>query len=367
MSDQQRSLEFGWFIPTRGDTLDYNEPQQRPPSPEMFERVVVAAEKNGFEYILLPVAAACWDAWMSSAFLISKTKTIKMLVAARPAYINPVLLAKITATYDQMSKGRIAINLIAGQNEVENEAEGVGLKKEDRYDVMEEEVQICKALWAAGANGKINFDGKHYRIRQAHIGPPIYQRPHPRFYLGGGSEQASELSARHSDVHLFWGDTVERIRENMVDIRARAARYGREDMIGFGMRLQIVCRQTEAEAWDVAEGLVRNVTDAFKDEVRIMYANSVANQRVRQLHDQYGKKIGKHLWTGLTQARPGAGIVIVGTPEQCADTLQDYIDVGCHSFCLSGYYHDEEAERFGKWVRPIIDARNPGRLKATVV
>lgn len=363
MNEQSRDLEFGWFIPTRGDTLDYSEPQQIPPSKKMFERVVIAAENNGFEYILLPVAAACWDAWMSSAFLIAKTKSIKMLVAARPSYINPVLLAKIIATYDQMSEGRISINLIAGQNETENEAEGVGLKKEDRYEVMEEEVEICKALWAAGANGKIDYNGKHYQLKQAHIGPPIYQKPHPKFYLGGGSGQAAELSAKHSDVHLFWGDTVEHIEKSMVDIRALASKYGREKKIGFGMRLQILCRETEAEAWDVAEGLVRNVTDEFRATVKEMYANSVANQRVRQLAKEYGKMIGPHLWTGLTQARPGAGIVIVGTPEQCAETIQQYIDIGCQSFCLSGYYHDEEAERFGKWVRPLLEARNPGRMK----
>jgi alkanesulfonate monooxygenase len=363
MQDATRDLEFGWFIPTRGDTLDYNEPQQRAPSAEMFERVIVAAENNGFEYILLPVNASCWDAWMSSAFLIAKTKSIKTLVAARPAYINPVLLAKMIATFDQMSKGRICINLIAGQNEMENVAEGVNLPKDDRYAAMQEEVEICKALWAAGANNKISYEGKHYKINQAHIGASIYQDPHPKFYLGGGSDEASELSAKHSDVHLFWGDTVERISDNMIDIRKRAAKYGRENKIGFGMRLQIICRETEAEAWDVAEGLVRNVTDAFKEEVRVMYGNSVANQRVRQLHAEYGKKMGKHMWTGLTQARPGAGIVIVGTPEQCAETLQDYIDLGCHSFCLSGYYHDDEAVRFGKWVRPILEERNKGRMK----
>lgn len=362
MSDV-RDLEFGWFIPTRGDTLDYGDPTQVPPSAEMFERVVVAAENNGFEYILLPVAAACWDAWMSSAFLIGKTKSIKMLVAARPAYINPVLLAKIIATYDQMSKGRISINLIAGQNEVENQAEGVGLVKEDRYDVMTEEVEICKALWAAGANGKIDFDGKHYQLQQASIGPPIYQEPHPKFYLGGGSGQAAELSAKHSDVHLFWGDTVEHIASSMADIRARAAKHNREDEIGFGMRLQIICREDEDEAWGVAEDLVRNVTDEQREVIATHFANSAANQRVRQLAQEYGKMIGPHLWTGLTQARPGAGIVIVGNPRQCADTIQQYIDVGCHSFCLSGYLHDEEAKRFGRWVRPILEAQNPGRLQ----
>ena len=134
-----RDLEFGWFLPTQGDTLDYAIPQQVSPSPEMFERVVTAAEDSGFEYILLPVAAFCWDAWMASAMLVGCTKSIRMLVAARPSYINPVLMAKMIATFDQMSKGRISINLIAGQNEVENEAEGTGLTKEQRYEVMEEE------------------------------------------------------------------------------------------------------------------------------------------------------------------------------------------------------------------------------------
>ena len=141
-------LEFGWFLPTRGDTLDYAIPQQIPPSPEMFKRVVKAAEDNGFEYILLPVAAACWDAWLTSAVLTGATEKIKMLVAARPGYINPVLLAKMIATFDQMTKGRISINLIAGQNDVENIAEGVGLSKNDRYEMMMEEVEICKGLWS---------------------------------------------------------------------------------------------------------------------------------------------------------------------------------------------------------------------------
>jgi alkanesulfonate monooxygenase len=82
------------------------------------------------------------------------------------------------------------------------------------------------------------------------------QKPYPRFYLGGGSKQAWEISAKHSDVHLFWGDTYERIRANMAEIRAMAAKHGRENTIGFGMRLQIICRRTEKEAWAFAHELV---------------------------------------------------------------------------------------------------------------
>ena len=174
-----RDLEFGWFLPTRGDTLDYAEPQQVPPSQEMFRRVVKTAENNGFEYILLPVSALCWDAWITSAMLIGCTKSIRMLVAARPSYINPVLLAKMIATYDQMSEGRISINLIAGQNEVENKAEGTGLTKEQRYAAMEEEVQICKALWETPEG--VDYDGKFYQLKQAQIGTETYQKPYPSF------------------------------------------------------------------------------------------------------------------------------------------------------------------------------------------
>ena len=93
------------------------------------------------------------------------------------------------------------------------------------------------------------------------------------------------------------------------------------------------------------------------------FATSEANRRVRELA-AIGEVIEKNLWTGITQVRPGAGIAIVGTPEQCADTLQNFIDLGCHSFCLSGYLHDEEAERFGKWVMPILRARNAERMLA---
>ena len=128
------------------------------------------------------------------------------------------------------------------------------------------------------------------------------------------------------------------------------------------MRLLIICRETEAEAWTVAEGLIKNVTDDQKNIIKTHFAGSEANQRVQQLSAEYGEMLGPNLWTGLTKARPGAGIVIVGNPEQCAETLQSYIDIGCHSFCLSGYLHDEEAIRFGGWVKPILESKNPGRM-----
>ena len=356
-------LEFGWFLPTSGDTTCYGDPNGLiPPSAALFDRVMLAAEAAGFEYFLVPVATTCWEAWISSAMAVAKTKRIKALVAARPGYVSPVQLAKMAATFDQLSGGRLAVNLIAGQSETEARAEGITLAKEDRYAMMDEDVSIMKALWTA--NGPVDFTGRFHSLKGARISPQPFQQPYPRFYLGGGSAEAWALSAKHSDIHLFWGDTPERIGENMAAIRGLAVRHGRAEAIGFGMRLQILCRETEAEAWDAAHELVRDVTEAQTRFIRSHYASSVANQRVQQLAREHGELIGPHLWTGVTRVRPGAGIVVVGDPAQCASTLQQFIDLGCTSFCLSGYLHDEEATRFACWVRPLLAERNRGRMLA---
>jgi alkanesulfonate monooxygenase len=356
-------LEFGWFLPTSGDTTCYGDASKSiPPSAALFDRVVLAAEAAGFEYFLVPVATTCWEAWISSAMAIARTRRIKALVAARPGYVSPVQLAKMGATFDQLSGGRLLINLIAGQSEAEAVAEGIALPKQDRYALMEEDVTILKTLWTA--QGSVNFTGRFHTLKGARVIPRPLQQPYPRFYLGGGSEDAWELSAKHADVHLFWGDTPERISQTMTTIRSMAARHGRADRIEFGMRLQILCRETEAEAWDAANELVRDVTEAQTRFIRTHYASSEANQRVQQLAREYGDLIGPHLWTGITRVRPGAGIVVVGNPQQCAATLQQFIDLGCTSFCLSGYLHDEEATRFARWVRPLLAERNRGRMLA---
>ena len=166
--------------------------------------------------MLVPVAAACWEAWISSAIMIGRSKSIRMLVAARPGYVNPVLLAKMVATFDQLSGGRLAVNLIAGQSDVEAAAEGITLAKEQRYELMDEEVEIMKALWTS--RGPVDFDGRFHTLRgradRAAAAAAALSALLPRRRLG---RRPGRLSAKHSDVHLFWGDTCERIADNMRD------------------------------------------------------------------------------------------------------------------------------------------------------
>ena len=356
-----KPLEFGWFLPTSGDTQAYGvEEETISTTPEHLMRVVAAVEENRFDYMLIPVARYCWEAYVSGAFAAAASSNVAPLIAARPGYMNPVLLAKMIATFDQFSGGRICVNLIAGQADEEIRSEGVTLAKEDRYAIMEEEVTLLKELWTA--EGPVHFKGRFHQIDGAIVVPKPLQKPYPKFYLGGGSDEAWNLSAKHSDVHLFWGDLPEKIAENIAEIRRRAASHGRSEEIGFGMRLQMICRETEDEAMEAADKLIRNIPEAARDELKRYTASSKANQRVQQLAAEKGLWIAPHLWSGLTKFRPGAGIAVVGNPEQCAATLQQFIDAGCHSFCLSGYLHHEEAARFGQWIRPILEVNNPDRL-----
>ncbi len=358
-----QQLEFGWYLPTSGDTTCYGDPAcQVPPSLELFDRVIGAAEAAGFEYFLIPVTAACWEAWITSAMMLARHSRIRALVAAKPGFIKPTMMAKMVATFDQLSGGRVCVNLIAGQSEAELRADGILTAKEDRYAQMEEDVRVMKALWTA--TGPIDFDGRFTTLTNAQVQPKPLQAGGPRFYLGGGSRDAWEVSARHSDVHLFWGDTPERIAANMVEIRGMAARHGRAETLQFGMRLQIICRETEDAAWAAAHELMRGATDEQTSRLQQNIANSAANQRVQELRATHGDLIAPHMWTGVSKVRAGAGIVVVGNPVQCAETLQRFIDLGCTSFCLSGYTHDAEAERFGRLVRPLLVQRNGHRMAA---
>ena len=335
------------------DTTAYGVPEAGVDvTPEYLSKVAKTAEESGFDYILIPVDRACWEAYITGAFITANTSRISSLIAARPGYINPVLLAKMISAFDQMSSGRICVNLIAGQADEEVKSEGVTYTKEERYALMDEEVTIMKLLWTE--ENPVNFKGYFHQITGASINPKPSRQP--RFYLGGGSAAAWELSAKHSDVHLFWGDMPEQIAENITELRSLAARHERETELEFGMRLQIICRESEAEALQAAEDLIHHIPEARRDLLKIRVAGSEANQRVQELAAEKGLWIAPHLWSGLTRFRPGAGIAVVGDPQQCADTLQQFIDAGCTSFCLSGYLHDEEAERFGRLVRPLLQS-----------
>lgn len=364
-------ITFGWFLPSSGDAISLGDPKGRIPTTRaMLDEVVDAVDNGGFKYLLIPVNTTCWEATVLASYYVARTRNVAPLIALRAGYVNPALAARTFATLDQMAEGRLCINLIAGINDDEAVADGINDVKSVRYEKMDEEVEIMKRLWSS--TEPIGYAGKHYRINQV-VEPKPFQKPHPPFFLGGGSAQAAEISAKHSTVHLFWGDKPDVIAAKVRDMKALAAKYGRADALNFGMRLQIICRDTEAEAWDEAHRLIAGAKRFDFVNMRTGAAavegirrTSDANRRVWELLEQSGDdmKIHPHLWTGISTVRIGAGIAVVGNPQQVAATLQEFVDAGCTTFCLSGYPHAEAARNFSAKVMPLFAGRIADRLPA---
>lgn len=350
-------VEFGWFVPTYGDGATLTDPASMvPPSNELFVKVAVAAENAGFEYLLVPVAAPCWDAWISTAMLVPQTTSIDMLVAARPGVIAPTLMAKMISTFDQMSGGRIRINLIAGGGVRESRADGVYLDHDERYAFMDETVTLMKKCWSE--RRPFDFEGKHIKVENADVRPKPFQNPHPPFYIGGISPAAVEVGTRHADVYLFWSNTFEQIGADLETVRQAAKASGRTQPLRYGLRSHVLVRETVDEAHAAAEALIAGASDRMRDVRQSQLGNqSHADARMREVaaaQPEGDHWLSETLWAGITTIRHGAGVTIVGSAEQVIDTIGGYIDLGITSFCLSGYPHDEEATRFGELVMPAF-------------
>lgn len=361
------NISFGWFLPTFGDTTAFGDDHARiPPGNDLFDDVTIAADEGGFQYLLMPVAPTCWEATILGAYYAARTKRIAPLIAIRSGYVNPTQSAKMFATLDQITGGRVAVNLIAGISDADTLADGIPDDKTARYEKLGEEAEIMKRLWTSDT--PIDFKGKHYTVNQL-IEPKPVQTPHPPFFLGGGSEQAAEISARHSTVHLFWGERPSTVGDSIAKLRAKAAEHGRGDTIQFGMRMHVICRDSNDEAWEAAHALIRNAprladVEAFKgagkDAIDAVARTSVANQQVWKLLEESGNdmRIHPHIWTGISTVRVGAGIALVGGPKEIADTIEEYIAAGCSSFCLSGYPHATAARDFSqKVMQPFFGTR----------
>ena len=167
----------------------------------------------------------------------------------------PTLAARHAATLDQLSGGRIALHVISGGSDEEQRRDGDWLDHDSRYRRTGEWMDIVRRIWTEYA--PFDYEGEFYHLEQAHSQVRTKQRPHVPLYFGGASEAAMEVGARHADVYALWGEPIAAIREQVADIRARAARYGRE--IRFSLSVRPILGDTEGEAWERARGILERV------------------------------------------------------------------------------------------------------------
>ncbi|MBK1783236.1 LLM class flavin-dependent oxidoreductase [Prauserella cavernicola] len=361
------SVTLHWFLPSHGDgrsivdrphvTADgANTP--RKPEIDYLAQVAQAAEHLGFTGMLTPTGTWCQDAWLSTAALLSRTSRIKFLVAFRPGTLTPTLAAQLAVTYQQISGGRLLLNVVTGGDSVEQRRFGDWLDHDQRYERTDEFLQLLREIWSGEP---VDFDGKHYQVRDARafdVPDPV-----PPLYFGGSSDAALPVAARRADVHLTWGEPPAAVGAKVARLRELAEQEGRT--LRFGVRAHVITRDSSADAWATAQRFLDEMdpADVAASQKRMAGLESTGQQAMNKLHagvksgDVRDLEVHPGLWAGVGLLRGGAGTAFVGSHAEVADLMAEYHDAGIEEFILSGYPHLEEAYWVGEGLRPELRRR----------
>ncbi len=343
MSDSEKKPEISWFGALCDDDYEFLgvvAPELRS-SWEHCHDIVLCAEENGFDNILLPSGYELGiDATSFASAVSVATNRIRLLLAVRMGEMWLPQLARQMATIDQMSGGRLTINIIS------SDLPGQELESGPRYKRTQEYMKVLREL----LNGNpIDFHGQFVDLEIEAPRVRTVSGQCPPFYFGGFSEAAKETAAMESDVFLTWPDTVKGVESIVSDMKERASGYGRK--LKYGLRAHVIVRETEEEAREAANRLVSQVDDQQGAEIRNRSLDAVSvgvsrQTELRKNSDGDGF-IEDNLWTGVGRARSGAGAAIVGDPDQVKKKINAYMDAGINAFILSGYPHISECELFG--------------------
>jgi alkanesulfonate monooxygenase len=357
------NLKFHWFLPTNGgDGRNVvggghgvtTGAAGRPASVPYLGQIARSAEQLGFEAALTPTGAWCEDAWVTTAMLSSLSERLRFLVAFRPGLTSPYVAAQMAGTFQNLSGGRLALNVVTGGESHEQRMFGDFLDKDGRYERCEEFLTIVRALWTGE---RVTVEGRHLHVQDA-----VLQQvpdPLPPIYFGGSSPAAGRVAARHADVYLTWGEPPAAVAEKIAWVRSLAAEEGRE--LRFGIRLHTIARDTSEAAWAEADRLLAGISEDDIQRVQegLRRSESVGQRRMLDLNrgSKDGLVIHPHLWAGVGLVRGGAGTAMVGSYAEIADLVEEYRAVGIEEFVLSGYPHLEEAYWFGEGVLPELERR----------
>lgn len=332
-------MRYGYWLPVFGGWLRNVENEQMEASWEYVSRLARRSEEIGFDLTLIAelnlndikgVDAPSLDAWSTAAALAAVTRRLELMVAVRPTFHNPALLAKQAANIDHISGGRVSLNVVSSWWSEEAKKYGVHFDQhDDRYARTSEWLDVVDQAWKAD---HFSYHGKYYKVDDLVLQPKPVSRPRPVIYAGGESEAAKNLISQKCDAYVMHGDPPERIREKINDLSARRKKWGLPRM-QFGVAAYGVVRETEREARDE----VRRITDVQQNAAgygnyQQWLANTQLEQRV-SLEDYSVSNRG--LRSGL-----------VGTPEQVAERIAEFEEAGVDLLLLQFSPQLEEMERF---------------------
>ncbi|HTU14320.1 MAG TPA: LLM class flavin-dependent oxidoreductase [Solirubrobacterales bacterium] len=361
--------KWHWFLPTSGDGRNVTNvidvlgqtSVNRPADVAYLSEVAQAAERAGFEAVLTPTGSGCEDAWVTCAAVAQHTEKLKFIVAFRPDAIHPAWAAHQGATFHRLTGGRLLLNVVTGGDPTEQRSFGDHLDKESRYRRTGEFLEILKRSWSGET---FDHEGEFYKLDQGGLRRGLDGYEPPRVYFGGASPPALDVASKYADTYLTWGEPLEAVADKVSAVREKAESEGRE--IRFGLRIHVISRDTEEEAWLEADRILESIDPeavrAAQEKFSRMESTAQAKMTELSHSGADGEPAGRddlviapNLWAGIGLVREGAGTALVGSHGQVADRLLEYRGVGIDEFILSGYPHLEEALRFGENVRPLLD------------
>lgn len=347
-------IDVLWFLPTHGDSRYLGTSLGgRAVDLPYLRQIAQASDALGFYGVLLPTGRSCEDSWIVASALAPLTERLRFLVAVRPGLQSPTVAARMTSTLDRISNGRLLINVVTGGDPVENRGDGLFASHEERYELTEEFLHIYKSVLAGQS---LSYAGKHLKVDDARLLFPPVQTPHPPLYFGGSSPAANKVAATSIDKYLTWGEPPADVAEKINTVRALARAQGRH--VTFGIRLHVIVRETNDEAWQAAERLISHLDDETIGAAQKVFQrmDSVGQSRMSRLHGGRRDKleVSPNLWAGVGLVRGGAGTALVGDPDTVAERIDEYRRLGIDSFILSGYPHLEEAYRVAELLLPKL-------------
>jgi dimethylsulfone monooxygenase len=343
-------MKYGFWLPIFGGWLRNVDEEFMPPTFDYAKTVAQSAEQWGYSTTLIAELylndikgpeCPSLEAWSTAAGLAAATEKLEIMTAIRPGFHNPAVTAKMAANIDQISNGRFTLNVVSAWWEEEaRQYGGIFTAHDERYDRTEEFVTILKGLWSEDV---FDYEGKFYSLKNTHLSPKPVQRPNPILYAGGESPRGKETIVNTCDAYVMHGGTVDEVHVKIEDMKQRREAAGLEPFKSFGMAAYVVCRDTEAEA---QEELAR-ITNVKESSGYAGYNDFVGKSQLEQQVKLYDYSVSNR---GL---RPN----LIGTPEQIAEQILAYEEVGVDLLLLQFSPQLEEMERFSKDVMPIVEAK----------
>ncbi len=351
-------MRYGYWMPVFGGWLRNVDDEQMETSWSYVSRLARRSEKIGFDLTLIAelnlndikgVDAPSLDAWSTAAALAAVTESLELMIAVRPTFHLPALLAKQAANIDNISNGRVSLNVVSSWWAEEAKKYGVKFDQhDDRYARTSEWLDVVDAAWK---QDHFSYSGKYYSVDDLVLQPKPVAKPRPTIYAGGESEAAKELIAQKCDAYVTHGDPPERIAPKLRDMAERREKKGLAPM-QYGVAAYAVVRDTEAEA----KKEVARITDVKQNAAGYKnYEQWLAGTQLEQrvsLEDYSVSNRG--LRTGL-----------VGTPQQVADRIGEFERAGVNLLLLQFSPQAEEMDRFSQQViKPSTASAKPPNVPA---